>query len=152
VLHRLSKLQSLNGNRPLAINGRPLSAREIRIRYEAAGFAAEEARCCKAEGGPCRYLDAKPRYDPDLRLLWFCGIVIRHFSRRAWNQMAVLEGFQKIGWGPRIPDPTAKTRDSKYENRQKKLVTRLNHGELYWLVRFHGHFNDQEISWEANFG
>ena len=98
-------------------------------------------------GQPCGYDPTMPSYDRERWELSVGDDMVLGYHRVAWNQMAVLEMFQKLGWPRTIKDPlVGKRNDPTYAARLRKTIFRLN--ARHTLIRFHGHALAQTISWE----
>ncbi len=95
-----------------------------------------------------RQAPPKPRRDRAARTLWFQGKVVKQFTGRAGNQMALLDWLERAAW-PRYLEEALSAFPAGYNNRKRALhdaIKRLNRDQK--VIRFHGYAEGHGISWE----
>jgi hypothetical protein len=84
---------------------------------------------------PYAVAQEKPSWDPELRELRMCGVVVKRFARRAVNQERILAVFEEEGWPYRIDDPLLPTGICP-KARLRDTVKHLNRQNGSRLIRF----------------
>lgn len=97
-----------------------------------------------------------PRWDGDVRTLWYGDTAIKRFMLPAENQIAVLEEFQKEGWPVRIDFPWALLRRKPVavaKRLQNETVRNLNRAQRSDRIhlRFGGDGTGNGVIWKAEF-
>lgn len=95
---------------------------------------------------PSPYWDAKT-YD-----LWLSPTLIKHFRRRAINQMAILDAFQEQDWPARIQDPLPLTDDESIvlKRRLNDTLRNMNRSLGSQLIKFCGDGAGTGILWRTS--
>jgi hypothetical protein len=112
------------------------------VRAEVAGTGPA---CSMVKGFRCRNCPAKPSYEN--RRLWLGHFQVLEFAREAWDQIAIVDSFQLLGWPERIASPLGKGIHAKYAIAMKNAVQRLNARRDLHVIRFHAYEFDREIGW-----
>ena len=89
-----------------------------------------------------------PRWDAELRKLYFRDQVVKRFKWPAMNQEVVLTVFQEEGWPERIDDPLAPVEDKDPKRRLADTIKCLNRKQSRHLIKFHGDGTGEGITWE----
>jgi hypothetical protein len=90
--------------------------------------------------------EIKPRWDGEDRILWWNGIVVIEFGRKAPSLELFLATFQELGWKRKVPNPFTgphKKAHQALRNAIKKLNGRQN------VIRFHGDGDGEHVRWEV---
>jgi hypothetical protein len=90
---------------------------------------------------------ACPRWDPDLRLLSWRGVVVKHFRVPAQNQETILSALEEEGWPPRIDDPLPQTPNIAPRCRLAETLKALNRHQKHTLLHFRGDGTGKGIMW-----
>lgn len=87
---------------------------------------------------------ARPQFDAITRALTFRGEVVRTYTPRATNCLAVLQAFEEEGWPLRIDDPLKGGKDAARLN----LAVRSLNRELR-RIRFHAGGDGESFEWRV---
>ena len=90
---------------------------------------------------------AVPHWDRTNRELWVGDRLVLRLTRRAKNQILILEAFEEEGWPAHIFDPLPGD-PTKKRKRLRNAIERLNASQLANLLRFHANGSGDGIRWE----
>jgi hypothetical protein len=90
---------------------------------------------------------ARPRWDPECRVLLVGGRVVKQFRVPAGNQELILAAFEEMGWPRHIDDPLPPVHDLDPKQRLRDTISRLNRNQKQRLIRFHGDGNGRGLRW-----
>jgi hypothetical protein len=105
---------------------------------------ASSARQASARGRPGTSR-ARPRWDG--RSLFYCGEVIKQFTRTAPEQFPVLDAFQKAGWRQSIKGPLPRPGKARQEH-LRQTVANLNRRLKPGSIRFEVTPDGQGVCWK----
>jgi hypothetical protein len=88
-----------------------------------------------------------PRWDDEVRQLWWDKYLIKEFRRPAANQELVLAALEEEGWPPRIDDPLPPTSGIDPKDRLHDTIKALNRHHLHRMLRFGGDGTGWGIQW-----
>lgn len=91
---------------------------------------------------------AQPRWDQELRELWFGAILVKRFRFRSPNQETVLLAFQEEGWPVRIDDPLPPVANLTTRQRLHDAIKNLNRNQAHREIRFAGDGTGEGVRWE----
>ena len=94
-------------------------------------------------------LPATPRYHPDLKELWFQGVLVKRFKVPAQNQELILSAFEEEGWPPHLDDPLPPLDGIEPKRRLHDAVGKLNRNQHRRLLHFRGAGDGRGLRWEA---
>lgn len=93
------------------------------------------------------FVPAVPRWDKQLRQLWWRDCLIKQFRVPAPNQEIVLAALEEDGWPARIDDPLPHTPGIDSKARLHDTIKSLNRHQQHRLLCFHGDGNGLGICW-----
>jgi hypothetical protein len=88
-----------------------------------------------------------PRWDGELRQLWWQDHLIKQFRSPADNQEAVLDALEEEGWPMRIDDPLPRTHGIDPKARLHDALKSLNRHQVHRLLCFRGDGKGSGICW-----
>jgi hypothetical protein len=95
-----------------------------------------------------------PRWDSQLRRLWFGPHLVKEFKQPAGNQECILRAFQESDWRPRIDDPIPQRKGIVAKKRLRSTVDQLNkfHKTEERSLRFRTDGTAEGVIWETKQG
>lgn len=90
----------------------------------------------------------QPRWDQELRELWFGPVLVKRFRFRSPNQEMVLLAFQEEGWPVRIDDPLPPVANLTTRQRLHDAIKNLNRNQAHREIRFAGDGTGEGVRWE----
>jgi hypothetical protein len=119
-------------------------------------FAADRLDGSRPERTPCKLArpeksqcPAQPRWDGEIRRLYWDGVLVKHFRVPAWNQEQILAAFEEEGWPARIYDPLPPSRGLNPRARLRETIKSLNHHQLRPLLCFRGDGTGEGVLWHC---
>src|SRR5262249_40587542 len=91
--------------------------------------------------------DARPRWDPDRRILWLGDLIVKRFRLEAKNQELILAAFEEEGWPVHLDDPLPPTPDVDPKRRLHDTIKRLNRYQMPRCIHFEGDGTGRGIRW-----
>ncbi len=95
-----------------------------------------------------RLAQAQPRWDRDGWQLFLGKLLVKKFTRRAPNQMPVLDAFEELHWHERIDDPLPGKAEQDRHERLGEAVRELNGHRIHPVLRFSRDGSGNGIRWE----
>jgi hypothetical protein len=91
-----------------------------------------------------------PRWDCELRQLWFSGSLIREYRVPSPNQELILAAFQELMWPAHIDDPLPPVPGVETRKRLHDTIVRLNRHHQHRRIRFRGNGGGRVYSGSAS--
>jgi hypothetical protein len=113
-----------------------------------AGITGEEVEWLLLAGHEARQ-DEIPTWNPSLRELTFCGILVKRFRKSAPNQECLLSAFESQHWPDRIANPLPIDTAIPAIDRLRDAVKRLNKTLHSPVLRFGGDGTGEGVTWRA---
>lgn len=90
-----------------------------------------------------------PFFHAEDRKLWFRGVLVKHFTQPANNQVTVLLAFQEAGWVHVIDDPLPGVKEKSRWQRMRDTINGLNDKQAGGRQHLHfgGTGTGQHIRW-----
>ena len=98
---------------------------------------------CVANGQLVPYWDGRTSH------LWAGPVLVKHFCKRAPNQMRLLDAFEQANWTSRIDDPLPSgDYDADPKQRLRDTIKDLNSSLHTRVIRFRGDGTGRGVLWE----
>jgi hypothetical protein len=94
-------------------------------------------------------IGAVPRWDRELRKLWYGVLLVKEYRNPAESQETILSAFEEDGWPPRIDDPLPVVGEINPTERLHEAIRGLNRAQRNRLLTFRRDGTGEGVVWRG---